>query len=211
MNRIYRMEIEALTEALSGKGRSSRARAIVFRVRLQTVPVRREIGADRKGRFNLIGLPVAFVKPVGSCGIWHVRVGWYRAKRHLPYPGAIYHVTGRMVGSWGDRARDFSGLPGWVEYRLTKFKNSSNLDEMKTVSANRAKQTLGQVLDAAQREPVMIQRHNRPAAVVLSPHEYERLRGLNVNEFSAFCDRIGRRAAERGLTGEKLDAMVAEE
>jgi len=82
---------------------------------------------------------------------------------------------------------------------------------MQTFSANRAKQSLGQVLDAAQREPVMIHRHNRLAAVVLSPHEYERLRGLNVKEFSTFCDRIGKRAAKRGLTEEKLSAMVAEE
>ena len=82
---------------------------------------------------------------------------------------------------------------------------------MQTFSANRAKQSLGQVLDAAQREPVMIHRHNRLAAVVLSPHEYERLRGLNVKEFSTFCDRIGKRAAERGLTEEELSAMVAEE
>jgi antitoxin Phd len=94
---------------------------------------------------------------------------------------------------------------------LTAPENSSILDEMQTISANRAKQSLGQVLDAAQREPVMIQRHNRPVAVVLSPYEYERLRGLNVKELAAFCDRIGRRAAERGLTEEKLGEMLAEE
>lgn len=82
---------------------------------------------------------------------------------------------------------------------------------MQTISANRAKQSLGQVIDAAQREPVMIQKHNRPAAVVLSPHEYERLRGMNVKEFSAFCDRIGRRARSRGLTERKLRKILAEE
>ncbi|MCK9589572.1 MAG: type II toxin-antitoxin system Phd/YefM family antitoxin, partial [Terrimicrobiaceae bacterium] len=64
---------------------------------------------------------------------------------------------------------------------------------MLTLSANEAKQSLGRILDAVQREPVMIRKHNREAAVVMSPAEYDRLRGINVAEFSAFCDRVGKR------------------
>lgn len=81
---------------------------------------------------------------------------------------------------------------------------------MRAVSASEAKQNLASVLDAAQREPVMIRRQNRNAAVVLSPQEYERLRRLNVQEFQEFCDRISKQAAERGLTEEKLAALLAD-
>lgn len=82
---------------------------------------------------------------------------------------------------------------------------------MITISANAAKQSLGRVLDSAQREPVIIQKHNRSAAVVLSIGEYERLRGLNIAEFSEFCDAIGGRAKERGLTEAELAKLLAED
>jgi antitoxin Phd len=80
---------------------------------------------------------------------------------------------------------------------------------MLTLSANEAKQSLGRILDAVQREPVMIRKHNREAAVVMSPAEYERLRGVNVAEFSAFCDRVGKRAKEKGLTEGGLKKLLA--
>jgi prevent-host-death family protein len=82
------------------------------------------------------------------------------------------------------------------------------MDDMKIVSANEAKQSFGQVLDAAQREPVLIQKHQRPAAVILSMKEFERLRGLNVAQFNAFCDQIGTRAQEAGLTEEELARLL---
>jgi prevent-host-death family protein len=81
---------------------------------------------------------------------------------------------------------------------------------MKSVSANEAKQSLGHVLDTAQREPVLIQKHKRPTAVILSVAEYDRLRGLNANEFTSFCDTIGARAEKRGLTESLLSDLLDE-
>ncbi len=81
---------------------------------------------------------------------------------------------------------------------------------MRYVSATEAKQTLAAVLDAAQREPVVIRRQQRDVAVVLSIQEYERLAALNVAEFQHFCDRIGEQAKARGLTGEKLAQILAD-
>jgi antitoxin Phd len=81
---------------------------------------------------------------------------------------------------------------------------------MRSVSATEAKQNLAALLDAAQREPVMIRRQNRDTAVVLSPAEYDRLRGLNAAEFQAFCDRVSRKARARGMTEKKLDALLAD-
>ncbi len=66
------------------------------------------------------------------------------------------------------------------------------------------------VLDAAQSEPVTIRRQNRDAAVILSPKEYERLRGLNIQEFEQFCDRVGQKATKAGLTQKKLDNILGD-
>ena len=79
---------------------------------------------------------------------------------------------------------------------------------MRSVSATDAKQRLAALLDAAQREPVVIRRQKRDVAVLLSPHEYDRLRALNAAEFQRFCDRIAENAAARGLTEKKLTKLL---
>jgi len=82
---------------------------------------------------------------------------------------------------------------------------------MRYVSATEAKQRLAALLDAAQREPITIRRQKRDVAVLLSAQEYERLRALNTAEFERFCDRIGERAAARGLTEDKLTEILGDE
>ena len=79
---------------------------------------------------------------------------------------------------------------------------------MRRVSATEAKQNLAALLDASQREPVMIRRQKRDVAVLLSPQEYERLRALNAAEFQRFCDRVAKGAAGKGLTPAKLAKIV---
>ena len=75
---------------------------------------------------------------------------------------------------------------------------------MRTVSATEAKQRLAALLDAAQREPILIRRQNRDVAVIMSAEEYERIRGTTNEEFEKFCDRVGAEATTRGLTEEIL-------
>jgi prevent-host-death family protein len=82
---------------------------------------------------------------------------------------------------------------------------------MRYVSATDAKQRLAALLDAAQREPVVIRRQKRDVAVLLSPREYDRLRALNIAEFEEFCDRIGARAKRRGLTPRKLAKLLSDD
>jgi len=82
---------------------------------------------------------------------------------------------------------------------------------MRQVSATDAKQNLAALLDAAQREPIVIRRQKRDVAVVLSLQEYDRLRAANISEFQRFCDRIADRAADRGLTEEKLKELLADD
>ena len=81
---------------------------------------------------------------------------------------------------------------------------------MRYVSATEAKQALAAVLDAAQREPIVIRRQQREVAVILSMQEYERLTALNIQEFQRFCDRIGEQASMRGLTEGEADRTASQ-
>lgn len=81
---------------------------------------------------------------------------------------------------------------------------------MKYFTANEAKQAFGQVMETAQREPVLIRKHNRPAAVVLSPQEYDRMRSVNVAEFTRFCEKVSKKAKKKGLTENKLSKLLAD-
>ncbi len=75
---------------------------------------------------------------------------------------------------------------------------------MRSVSATDAKQRLAALLDAAQREPILIRRQNRDVAVIMSAEEYERIRGARDDDFEKFCDRVGAEAVKRGLNEEVL-------
>ncbi|MGC1451359.1 MAG: type II toxin-antitoxin system Phd/YefM family antitoxin [Candidatus Sulfotelmatobacter sp.] len=75
---------------------------------------------------------------------------------------------------------------------------------MKTVTATDAKQRLAALLDAAQREPVLIRRQNRDVAVIMSAEEYQRIRKFNIAELKQTMDRIGAEASVRGMTEEIL-------
>jgi len=81
---------------------------------------------------------------------------------------------------------------------------------MRSISATEAKQRLAALLDAAQREPIVIRRQKRDVAVLLSAQEYERLRDLNAADFQQFCDRMGEKAAARGLNQAKLKQILSE-
>lgn len=82
---------------------------------------------------------------------------------------------------------------------------------MRTVTASEARQNLADILEAARREPVVIQRQKRNVAVVMSMDEYERLVNLNVAEFQRFSDRVGAKAQEAGMTEEVLQALLSSE
>ena len=82
---------------------------------------------------------------------------------------------------------------------------------MRTVTASEAMQTLAEIIDAARREPIVIQRQKRDVAVVMSIDEYERLVNLNVAEFQRFCDRVGAKAQEAGMTEEVPQGLLSSE
>jgi len=79
---------------------------------------------------------------------------------------------------------------------------------MKNFTATDAKQRFAALVDAAQREPVVVRRQNRDVVVVMSPEEYDRIRGANIAELNRLCERVSERAAARGLTDEVLDDLL---
>ena len=46
---------------------------------------------------------------------------------------------------------------------------------MTTFAAREAKRQFGRLIDTSQREPVTIEKHGRPVAVLLSKHDYDKI------------------------------------
>ena len=82
---------------------------------------------------------------------------------------------------------------------------------MRYVSATDAKQKMAALIDAAQREPIVIRRQKRDVAVLLSAQEYNRLRAVNRDEFQRFCDRVAGEAEARGMKEEKLAEILGDD
>ena len=82
---------------------------------------------------------------------------------------------------------------------------------MSTVSATHAKQNFAAILDAAQREPVRIRRHEREGAVLVSVEEYERGRRLKAEDLIRSSNEMGRYAQSKGMTEELLERLLADE
>lgn len=82
------------------------------------------------------------------------------------------------------------------------------MDDMKTVAATEAKNRLGAILDAAQREPIVIRRQDRDIAVVLSMADYDRLRSANIRAFLDLRNEVAAEAAKAGLTEERLAELL---
>jgi prevent-host-death family protein len=84
------------------------------------------------------------------------------------------------------------------------------IGRMPTMSATQAKQNFAALIDAAQREPVRIQRHQRDVAVLLSAEEYERMNRERWAEFNRLSAIASEQAKANGLTEEILAEILAE-
>jgi prevent-host-death family protein len=81
---------------------------------------------------------------------------------------------------------------------------------MQTISATKASQNFAATLDAAQREPVRIQRHARDIAVLVSAEEYNRLYRNRWAEFNRLSAIAAEHAKKNGLTEEVLAQILAD-
>lgn len=82
---------------------------------------------------------------------------------------------------------------------------------MKTISALDAKNRFGELMEAAQRQPVAVTRNGRTSVIVVSADAYERRRRLARERLTQTIDRSSAHAKARGLTAEKLKNLLADE
>jgi len=84
-------------------------------------------------------------------------------------------------------------------------------ETMKTVTAAEAKNRFGQLIDAAQRQPVEVTKQGRRSVVVMSAAEYDRRQHRAWTNLLATAEETGQYAAQQGLTEEKLAQLLADE
>jgi prevent-host-death family protein len=82
---------------------------------------------------------------------------------------------------------------------------------MTEISATQAKQQFAALLDAAQRGPVRIRRHDREVAVLVSAEEYEKIHRMHVEELIRVSEESGRYAESQGMTEMLLQEFLADE
>lgn len=82
---------------------------------------------------------------------------------------------------------------------------------MKTFSALEAKNRFGEMIEAAQRQPVGITRNGRPSVVVISAESYARRQRLARERLRGALQRAGEHAVQQGLTEEALQQLLADE
>jgi prevent-host-death family protein len=88
---------------------------------------------------------------------------------------------------------------------------------MRTLSTNTEQIKLRELIEAARKEPVTVLEHGKPAVVVLSPTEFDRLdeqdriRREAKARLRETIASIHRDASERGLTETELDRLLADE
>lgn len=82
---------------------------------------------------------------------------------------------------------------------------------MQTFTANEAKTRFGEFIDRAQREPVRVMRHDRVVGVMVSAQDYEAMRVFYANRLRQTLRDTSSGAADKGLTEEQLNALLADE
>lgn len=82
---------------------------------------------------------------------------------------------------------------------------------MKTITAIEAKNRFGQLIDAAQRQPVTVTKQGRPSIVVMSVEDYQRRKTRAWKNLLKVMQSTGDSAARQGLTQEKLERLLADE
>jgi prevent-host-death family protein len=82
---------------------------------------------------------------------------------------------------------------------------------MKSITALEAKNRFGEVLEAAQRQPVSITRNGRPSVVVISAESYARRQRMARERLRLAMRQAGEYATAQGMSEEVLGQLLADE
>ena len=81
---------------------------------------------------------------------------------------------------------------------------------MQVFTANEAKTHFGEFIDKAQRGPVKVTRRGRTVGIMVSVEEYESMRNYYSNRLLHSLSKAGHAAEEKGLTKDKLQALLSD-
>ena len=79
------------------------------------------------------------------------------------------------------------------------------------IPALEAKNHFGQLIEAAQRQPVTLTKQGRPAIVVMSIHDFESYQKQAGHRLLDVMSRMQSQAKESGMTEEVLEGLLADE
>lgn len=82
---------------------------------------------------------------------------------------------------------------------------------MERMTSADAQNHFGQLIETAQRHPIAITRHGRPAVVVLSVEDYERRQQQAWDRVMTSLQHSQEHARQAGLTETELDKLLADE
>ena len=80
---------------------------------------------------------------------------------------------------------------------------------MQTFTANQAKTQFGQFLDAAQREPVQVLKHDRVVGVMVSAKDYEAMRLFYADRLQHRLSQSAALAKAAGLGTKQLQELLS--
>ena len=83
--------------------------------------------------------------------------------------------------------------------------------DMRRISDIDAKNRFGQLLDAVRRQPVTVTKKGRPAAVMLTIQDYERMQGAARQRLLDTIDQMHQEAAAKGLSEGEMDQLQNEQ
>ena len=125
----------------------------------------------------------------GSHGVWYGSESVERAVEHEPLHRQIASV-----------------LPP-----LPVTDKIAILPVMKSVTALEAKNRFGEVLEAAQRQPVSITRNGRPSVVMISAESYARRQRMARERLRQAMRQAGEHAAAQGMSEQVLGQLLADD
>jgi PHD/YefM family antitoxin component YafN of YafNO toxin-antitoxin module len=82
---------------------------------------------------------------------------------------------------------------------------------MKSIDVTEAQSRFDELLEEAQRQPIVIRQEGFDCAIVLSMREYDLLRADSVQAFIALRNEVAREASQAGLTEEAIDTLLSDD
>lgn len=79
---------------------------------------------------------------------------------------------------------------------------------MRQVSASEVRKDFARIMDTAQKEAIVVRKHDRDYVAIVSMEDYEELIRLKNQRLKKLAKEIGQEAKEKGLTPEMLQDIL---